>query len=67
MYIYKNYYILKDEYPLFVYKKIKRNNIKTINCFNQLKKQNKINIINYFKFLAFQESNNSNKEDFVER
>ncbi len=64
MYIYKDYNILKDYYPLFIYKKTKRNNIKTLKCFNELKKQNKINIINYFKFLAFQESNNSNKEDF---
>ncbi len=57
MYIYKNYYILKYEYPLFIYKKQKRDRIKTISCFNQLKKQNKINIIKYFEFLAYQESN----------
>ncbi len=56
-YIYKNYYIVKNDYPFFIYKKKKRENIKTINCFNKLKKQNKINIINYFKFLAYQESN----------
>ncbi len=64
MYINKNYYILKDDYPLFYYNKPKRKRIKTINCFNQLRKQNKLNIINYFKFLASLESNNSDKEDF---